>query len=185
MNRKALPAIFPLMALMVLAGCQAAAPETNRAAPTNNSGPETVDTAAIEKDLLKIENDWPRVLREKDVAAIKRIEADDGVFVYPDGSIGNKAQDLKDIEAGNMTADSIEMLDLKAHVQNKDSAVVTGRTVIKNGKYKLPDGKTIDISGQYRFVDTFSRRNGEWKLVAGASVPIREAAAPEGAKAAQ
>ncbi|HYJ87019.1 MAG TPA: hypothetical protein VEW46_13245 [Pyrinomonadaceae bacterium] len=52
--------------------------------------------------------------------------------------------------------------------------MATGRVIIKNGKFKMPDGKTIDISGQYRFVDTFARRSNEWKLVAGASVPVRE-----------
>lgn len=185
MFRKVLPAVIPLLALMFLVSCQPAAPETNKSVTTNNSGPETVDTAAIEKELLKIENDWPRVMKEKDVAAVRRVEADDGVFVYPDGSIGNKAQDLKDIESGNLSAESIEMTDLKVHVQDKDAAVVTGRSIIKKGTYKLPDGKTIDISGQYRFVDTFAKRNGEWKLVAGASVPVREMAPAGDSKAAQ
>ena len=173
MKRKAFLATGLLTILgVVFAGCQPAAPETNRsaAAPT----PETVDTAAIQTELLRIENDWPRVLREKDVAAMRRVEADDIVVVYPDGNVGDKTQDIKDLESGSLTAESIEMADLKVHVIDKDAAVVTGRTIIKNGKYKMPDGKSIDISGQYRFVDTFARRNSEWKLVAGASVPIRE-----------
>jgi hypothetical protein len=32
---------------------------------------------------------------EHDAAAVRRIEADDAVFVYPDGSLGDKAQDIK------------------------------------------------------------------------------------------
>ena len=136
-----------------------------------------VDTAAIEAELLRIENDWPRVVREKDVTAVGRIEADDAVFIYPDGSMGNKEQDLKDMASGNMTADSIEMKDLQVKVLDKDAAVVVGHNVIKNGRYKLPDGKVIDITGEYRFVDTFARRNGEWKLVAGASTKIAAPAA--------
>jgi hypothetical protein len=50
--------------------------------------------------------------------------------------------------------------------------------VVKNGKYTAPDGKTYNISGEYRLVDTFARRNGQWQLVAGASVPIQKSAAP-------
>ena len=188
MNRKAFLAVFSLVFLMFLASCQPAAPETNRAAATNNSGTETVDTAAIEAELLRIENDWPRVIREKDVAAVRRVEADDVVLVYPDGSTGGKTQDISDLESGAMTAESIEMADVKVNVLDKDAAVVTGRVIIKNGKFKLPDGKTIDITGQYRFIDTFARRNGEWKLVAGANVPVREpgpAASPAASPAAK
>jgi ketosteroid isomerase-like protein len=174
MNRKAFLAVFSLVFLMFLASCQPAAPDTNRSATTNNTGEETVDRAAIEAELLRIENDWPRVIREKDASAVRRVEADDVVVVYPDGSTGGKAQDITDIESGALTAESIEMADLKVNVLDKDSAVVTGRVIIKNGKFKMPDGNTINITGQYRFVDTFAKRNGEWKLVAGASVPVRE-----------
>lgn len=174
MKRKAILAMFlPTVLVLSLAGCQPAAPETNRsAAPA--STPETVDAAAIETELLRIENDWPRVVREKDGAAVRRVEAEDVVIVYPDGKLGDKAQDVKDIESGAMTAESIEAADLKVTVLGKDAALATGRFIIKNGKFKMPDGKSIDVSGQYRFVDTFARRNGEWKLVGGASVPIRE-----------
>jgi hypothetical protein len=94
------------------------------------------------------------------------------VLVYPDGSLGSKNRDLQDIATGNMTADEIEMSDLKVKVLDSDAAVVTGQTEMKNGKYKTPDGKLQDISGRYRFVDTFARRNGEWKLVAAMSTKI-------------
>lgn len=169
-----------LLALSLLAFSQAncGAPDTNRAAPdaapTTTPGRETVDTAAIESELLRIENDWPRVLREKDVEAVKRVEADDAIFVYPDGTTGDAAQDIKDIESGALSADSWEMADLKVKVLDNDAAVVTGRSIVKGGKYKAPDGKTIDISGQYRFIDTFARRNGQWKVVAGISTAIRQ-----------
>lgn len=161
-----------LLSLFILSGCQPAADTNPAAAPNSNSGKETVDTAAIQAELLRIENDWPRVVKERDVAAIRRVEADDAVFVYPDGSTGDKATDIKDMETGALTADSFEMLDLKVNVISGDAAIVSGRSVVTNGKYKMPDGKSMDISGQYHFIDTFARRNGEWKLVAGASTRI-------------
>jgi len=160
--------------LVLFSGCQKAAEDTNRAVAVPSPTTETVDTAAIETELLRIEHDWPRAIKEKDVEAVKRVEADDGVFVYPDGTIGTKATDVQDMERGALSADSWEVTDLKVNVLNKDAAVVSGRSVVKNGKYKTPEGKSIDISGQYRFIDTFARRNGEWKLVAGASTPIRQ-----------
>ena len=154
--------------------CQPAA-DTNRSdsvAPVNSNSGDAADTASIEAELLRIENDWPRAIKEKDLAAIGRVEADDIVLVYPDGSLGSKNRDLQDIATGNLTADEIEMSDLKVKILDSDAAVVTGQTEMKNGKYKTPDGKTQDISGRYRFVDTFARRNGEWKLVAAMSTKI-------------
>ncbi len=157
------------------------APDTNRAAPSatsnTNSAREPVDTAAIEAELLRIENDWPRVVREKDAAAVRRVEADDIVLIDPDGNLRDKAQEIKDIESGALSAGAWEVTDIKVTVMDHDAAVVTGRMSVKNGKYTTPDGKSIDISGQYRFVDTFARRDGQWKLVAGASVPVRNPAA--------
>jgi ketosteroid isomerase-like protein len=176
MSRKGFSVALSLMfSVVLLNGCQPAAKETNIApGPNTNSGKENVDKAAIEAALLRIENDWPRVMKEKDAEAVRRVEADDAIFVYPDGGLGDKAQDVKDMETGALSADSIEMADLKVNVLSGDAAVVSGRTIVKNGKYKLPDGKSIDISGQYRFIDTFAKRNGEWKLVSGASVPVRQ-----------
>jgi hypothetical protein len=158
--------------LMFFSACQKAAENSGKVAASPTA--ETVDTAAIEAELMKIENDWPRIIKEKDVATVKRIEAEDAVFVYPDGGIGDKAKDVKDMETGALSADSWEVLDLKVTVLNKDAAIVSGRSVIKNGKYKLANGKSLDISGQYRFIDTYARRNGQWQEVAGASTPIVE-----------
>ncbi len=174
MKRKALGAILLMMSsIALLSGCQQTGPNANTTAVASPT-PETVDTAAIEAELLRIENDLPRAIKERDVEAVKRLQADDAVFVYPDGNLGDKNTDIKDMETGALSADSWEMADLKVIVLNKDAAIVNGRSIVKNGKYKLPTGASIDISGQYRFIDTFVRRNGQWKLIAGATTPMRQ-----------
>jgi hypothetical protein len=156
-------------------GC--ASPQNTNTKPISMATPEpTPDRAAIEAELTKIENDWPRIIKEHDAAAVRRMEADDAFFVYPDGSVGDKAQDIKDMESGALSADSWEVADLKVNVLDKDSAVVTGRSIVKGGKYKMPDGKVQDISGEYRWVDTFARRNGQWQVVAGAATPVQKSA---------
>ena len=173
MKRTGLWTVLSLVfSLALLSGCQPATETT--VAPAASPTVETVNTAAIETELLRIENDWPRLMKERDIEAIRRLEADEATFVYPDGSVGDKNTDIKDMETGALSADSWELTDLKVTVLNKDAAIVSGRSVVKNGKYKMPNGKSIDISGQYRFIDTFARRNGEWKLVAGASAPISD-----------
>ncbi len=182
MKRNALfTALLLVLGLVVLglAGCQKSAPDTNRDATvaTNaNTANEKIDTAAIELELKRIENDFPRVLRDKDANAVDQVEADDIVIIYPDGGVGSKTQDLTDIREGNMSADSWEVTDLQVKVLNKDSALVTGRSIIKGGKVKTPNGKTVDISGEYRFIDTFVRRNGQWKLVGSVTTPVQPGA---------
>src|SRR5216684_280807 len=157
-------------------GC--ASPQNTNTNTVSMATPEpTPDRAAIEAELTRNENDWPRIIKEHDAAAVRRMEADDAFFVYPDGSIGDKAQDIKDMESGALSADSWEVADLKVNVLDKDSAVVSGRSIVKGGKYKMPDGKTQDISGEYRWIDTYARRNGQWQLVAGASTPVMKGAA--------
>jgi len=167
--------VFPglLCSLILVAACQPGAVETNRSAVATPT-PEVVNTAAIESELLRIENDWPRILREKDATTVGRIMADDVILIYPDGNVGNKEQELKDIGAGALTAESIEMVDLKVHVIDNDAAFVTGRTVLTRAKFQTTGGPALDISGHYRFLDTFARRNGEWKIVGAANVPVRQ-----------
>jgi len=160
-------------ALFAFAQFGCAGPQPTTSTNTNMAIAEpTPDKAAIETELKKIENDWPRIMKEHDASAVKRIEADDAVFIYPDGSSGDKAQDVKDIESGALSADSWEIADLKVNVLNNDSAVVSGRSIVKGGKYKMPDGKTQDISGEYRWIDTFVRRNGQWQVVASGVLAI-------------
>jgi hypothetical protein len=162
------------MALLAFSQFGCAAPQNSNTNTTSMATPEpTPDKAAIEAELIKIENDWPRIIKERDGAGVRRIEADDVSLVYPDGSTGGKEQDIKDIEAGALSADSWEISDLKVNVLDKDAAVVSLRNTVKNGKYKMADGKSTDISGQYRSVDTFVRRNGQWQLVASGSVKIQ------------
>ena len=64
MNRSAL-ALFVALLVVLLAGCQPAL-DTNRnlAAATSTPAKETVDRAAIEAELLKLERDWAAANRQ-------------------------------------------------------------------------------------------------------------------------
>ena len=165
------------LALTIVSCAPAENTNTTTTTTTTATPAATPDTAAIVAEITRIENDWPRVIRERDGAAVRRVEADSAIMVYPDGSLGSKEQDIKDIEAGNMTYDSWEIADMKVEVLDADAAIASLRIIVTNGKLKTADGKTQNISGQYRAVDTFARRNGQWQLVASATVPLSPAAA--------
>ncbi|HET9528419.1 MAG TPA: nuclear transport factor 2 family protein [Pyrinomonadaceae bacterium] len=142
--------------------------ETNSTLTTNrNSTIEPVDTASVEAEINKIERDWSAAAKAKDVDTIRRILADDIVLTYPDGSTGTKADEVQLVETGAITSDSWDMFDTKVTVLDADAAFITGRAVIKNGKLKDPKSQqTIDITGEYRFLDVFAKRNGRWQAVA-------------------
>ena len=168
-------ALSLLMSLVVLsfAGCQPAVPDTNReAARMANASPTPINKSAIETELLQLEREWTASAQKHDAEAIKRIEADDIILTYPDGTTGTKADDIRDVESGAMTVESWDVSDAKVIVLDANTAIVTGRSTVKNGKYKGTDGKTIDISGQYRFTDVFARRNGRWQVVASQTTKI-------------
>ena len=173
MNRSAF-ALFVALSVVVLAGCQAAV-ETNRnlAAVSSTPAKEAFDPAAIEAELLTLERDWAAATKNHDPEAVRRIVADDVVMVYPDGTSGTKVDEVRSIESGAITADGWEMLDPKVTVLDADAAFITGRSIITNGKYKDPNQKKpIDISGEYRFLDVYARRDGKWQAVASQATKI-------------
>lgn len=173
--------IIAAMALVVAlfafsqTGCTKREENKGTATTTAEMTPQAMlDTAAIGNELRQMERDWGQAVRRHDAEAIRRIEADDIVSTAPDGTVFTKQQDVQDVQSGNLTADAWDQVDMKVNVLDPDAAVVTGRSIIKNGKYKAPDGKVVDISGQYRFTDTFARRNGQWRAVASQSSKIEK-----------
>ena len=177
MNRSVVSvALVFVVSLMVLGltGCQSPTRDTNlNAIATTSPARETFDPVAIQAEVLKVERDWFKAGETYDVEAIKRIVADDAVLVYPDGTLGTKADEVRIAEAKAITGDGWEVMDPKVTVLSADAAYITGRSSIKNGKYKEPNmPRAIDISGEYRFLDVYARRNGTWQVVASQATKV-------------
>jgi len=179
--RKSLSATTILLLLAAatttLSSCATQPNSNGNANASGVAGAEpTPDKAAIEAQLKALEHDWPRIVKERDGAAVRKLEADDVMLVYPDGSDGTKEGDIKDIEAGALSNDPQEVVDVIVNVLDNDSAVVRSRTRVKGDNFKLSDGKCETIIREFRTVDTFVRRNGQWQVVASATVPVRNPA---------
>jgi len=173
MNRIAL-ALGIVAVVAVMNGCQPAL-DTNRnnAIATASPAKETYDQAAIEAEILKLEREWADSNKTHSSEAVKRIVADNAVIIYPDGSTATKADEVSTVESGSITADSFEIVDPKVTVIDADSAFITGRGVIKNGKNVVPGQKRpINISGEYRFLDVYAKRDGKWQVVASQATKI-------------
>src|SRR5438477_10886678 len=83
-------------------GCANQQNSNGNANSSTVSAEPTPDKAAIEAQLKALEYDWPRIVKERDGAAVRKVESDDIMLVYPDGADGNKEADIKDIEAGEL-----------------------------------------------------------------------------------
>src|SRR5947208_3780442 len=133
--RKSLSAVT-LGALILFMGislfsCTNRQNSTGKGNSTVTSEP-TPDKAAIEAQLKALEYDWPRIVKERDGAAVRKLESDDIILVYPDGADGNKEADIKDIEAGELSNEPQEVVEVTVNVLDNDAAVVRSRTRVKS-----------------------------------------------------
>ena len=120
---------------------------------------------SAEQELIKLEKEWADAVVKGDVAALDRILADDFVSTDFEGTLWDKAKGLAVLKSGEDKASSAVVDDMKARVYG-DAAVVIGHATVK----EIYKGK--DLSGQYRFIDTFVKRGGRWQCVASQGTKI-------------
>jgi ketosteroid isomerase-like protein len=127
--------------------------------------PGATADGADEAALTQIERDWATAAAANDAAGIDKLTAAEYVG-NTDGRINPKKQLLADMKSGASKASAAEASELKVFVAG-DTASVHGLWTEKstlNGK---------DMSGQYRFTDTFIKRDGRWQAVATYSTKLQ------------
>ena len=127
--------------------------------------PGATADGADEQALMQIERDWAAASAANDAAGIDKLMAAEYVG-NTDGRITPKQKALADVKSGASKTSSAEASDLKVFVSG-DTAIVHGLWTEKstlNGK---------DMSGQYRFTDTFIKRDGRWQAVATFSTKLK------------
>ena len=154
-------------------GCsQANSGNVNTASQAVATPEPTPDKDAIVAEITRMENDWPRIMKEKDAATVRRIEADDIILLSFTGMLSSKEQDVKDAEAGNMTFESWDVSEISVKVIDNNAAVASVLMTLTKAKFKIDESHSEDISGHYRALDTFARRNGQWQVVASSVVKL-------------
>ena len=118
-----------------------------------------------EEMIMQLEKEWTEALKRRDTAWMEHNYAEEYTWTSPAGKLNDKKADIA--EARDTTFDSFDMSDVKVRVL-ADTAVATGLSTIK-GKFKQQD-----ISGKYRWTDTFAKRDGRWIIFASQSSPVGE-----------
>jgi ketosteroid isomerase-like protein len=98
---------------------------------------------------------------------VDQYEADDIITTDPSGRVTDKAQDRLDLSSGDFKIQSEELSEIKVHVYGNTAAAVGTNTL--RGTYKGQD-----ISGKYRFTDTWVNRNHKWQVVASQYTKVQE-----------
>ncbi len=155
---KTLASAIAIMALAVLAFT------AQMQKPKGTAGRMGGDAAT----LVDIENSWTDAVIKKDIPTLEKYYADDVTDVGPDGALTTKQQDIDDVRNGVFVIEPANATDLQPRIFG-NAAVVTGIGEIKKGTYKGED-----ISGRYRFTDTFIKQNGQWRCVASQATKIVE-----------
>src|SRR5437588_10594233 len=121
---------------------------------------------ADEATLKKIEQELTDTIVKSDTSAFEKYLASDYLGIGPDGVTQNKSELLADIKSGTLKLESSTMSDMKIQVAGPDMAVVVYRSD-DTGTYK---GK--DITGAYRWLDVFVKRDGKWQIAIDQGTPI-------------
>ena len=120
---------------------------------------DKIQTESVEQELKILEEEIGHAWATRDAASYDQILADDYIWTDYDGIVWTKAQDLETLRSGEVVNTSYVVDNWKVRAYG-DAAVVTGRTTIKE------TWKGRDTSGQYRYTDTWVKRDGRWQLLA-------------------
>ncbi|MGH8597582.1 MAG: nuclear transport factor 2 family protein [Gammaproteobacteria bacterium] len=121
-------------------------------------------TQASTKDedaLMQRERDSAQAWLKLDAKFVDEYEATEYVFTSFDGSVTGKADDMKTLKSGTSAFKSFVVDDMKVTVFG-DAAVVIGRVTLQGSYIES------DMTGVFRFTDTFVKRDGRWQCVASA-----------------
>jgi hypothetical protein len=121
-----------------------------------------------EREIRVLEAQFARAVVEGDRAFYDRVLADDfthtshsGVFKdRAEFMAENKFDEKKDLKSGRTRYDAYDVDDLAIRIYG-DTAVVTGRTSPKG-----LNAQGQPISGRYRYLRVWVRRQGRWQAVA-------------------
>jgi ketosteroid isomerase-like protein len=121
-------------------------------------------SVAIEQRLRQMNDEWVKALVRADATTLDRIMAEDFVFSYPlEGD--DKAQFIGDVTSGDLKIEHLSREAVRVRVFGA-TAVLTARdaaTWLYHGR---------EFSGQYKILQVYSKRDGEWKLCAVQACPI-------------
>jgi peptidylprolyl isomerase len=122
----------------------------------------------VEQSLRDTEHRWTEAFKNRDREVLNSVLDDQFMFTDDQGGVFNKSQYI-DAVTQSIKVESYRLEDTTVRTFG-DTGVVTGRWT---GKLTV-EGK--DLSGAFRYTDTFVRRLGRWRAVASQDTRIGQPA---------
>jgi ketosteroid isomerase-like protein len=119
---------------------------------------QDMEQAKAERYIKESEAQWAEADVKGDIAAVGRILADDFVGVAPDGTLYDKAEEIKNTREDNGNT-------LSNHV-NEVKVRFFGDTAVAQGTETWERRSGDPKKGSYVWTDTWVKRNGKWQIVA-------------------
>jgi ketosteroid isomerase-like protein len=129
-------------------------------------GSPAVDPQALKSEIQSLDQQVNEAAVSGNLKMLGKIMSDDYVGVAPNGMILRKPVIAAHYQAGTLHYESVVNSDVEIHI-NGDCAVLIAIATVKGH-----DGDT-DLSGTYRIMRVFLRRDGEWKIIAFQATPTR------------
>ena len=145
--------IYPFLILLVLAG------------PIHAADPKAESAAEI-KQITALEEAWVSAAQKSKADAIGEMLADDFTMTTPSGHLSPKDEFVSQFRDGIVVIETAKLEEIEVRVYG-NAAVATGMLTIKG------HAQDQDLSGSYRFTDTFVKRDGKWMKVAAQFTGIR------------
>jgi ketosteroid isomerase-like protein len=127
--------------------------------------PARADSRKTGPELPALEQAWAEAVKQRDVEAIDRLQAEEYVFTDPAGQAWTKPRELDTIKSGDLAIDAFELSRVKVQLYD-NTAVVTLR-IVWHGQFR-----GNDTSGPQRMTDVFVKRAGRWQCVASQATRI-------------
>ena len=121
-----------------------------------------------EEGIRQLHSELIQAQLNSDTAALDRLWADDHIFTNPLGVVQTKAQRLAEIQSGGRKLELFSITDVHVRVYYGNTAVVTSRAMLKGQR------QGQDISGQYRGIDVYVKKQGRWQVVAAQATRIAQ-----------
>jgi hypothetical protein len=125
-----------------------------------NKGTRVATEQEAEQQIRDLEAQINAAVVSADLKVFDRLLADDFTHTNHTGVFRTKAEWLANHKPGQSPYDAYEVDDLKIRVYDA-TAVVTARTTPRGR-----DSKGKPITGQYRYLRIWAKRDGQWRAVA-------------------
>jgi hypothetical protein len=129
--------------------------------------PVAFDKAAIEAELIEIEDKWEASIIQHDPSVAAAYLADDYRGVSSKGKVMSKSSLVTEIKNDTDIYESATNKNVKVQVHSPTMATVMGDSLEK-GRSKA--GKTFDR--RFRWTDTWIKRDGRWQCTASQAVEL-------------